>query len=75
MNTEAIKSYQLEKYEFTENKDLVHSASIESWDDGASNVILYGIDGNTLYESSIEKVLDDEYPEWVEPYLTLLKLL
>lgn len=72
---EIIRAYQLEKYGFTENKDLVDSASIESWEDGASAVTLYGIDGNTLYESSIDKINDDEYPEWVEPYLKLLELL
>lgn len=70
-----IKTYQLEKFEFSENEDNVDSASIESWDDGVSSVTLFGIDGNILYESSIDKVNDDEYDEWVIPYLKLLNLI
>lgn len=72
---EATKIYQLEKFTFTENKDNVDSATIESWEDGVSSVTIFGIDGNTLYESSLDKINDDEYEDWVEPYLNAMNLL
>jgi hypothetical protein len=71
---EAFKIYQQEKYSFEDNEDNVDSATIESWED-CSAVVLYGIDGNTLFESSIDKINDDEYPSWVEPFLKAIGLL
>ena len=72
----ATPIYLLEKFSFPENEDNVDSASIELWQkDDVSNVTLYGLDGNTLFESSIDKINDDEYPSWVVPFLVALNLI
>jgi len=70
----ATKFYQLEKYQFSENKENVDSATIESWED-TSAVTFFGIDGNELFASSIDKINDDEYPEWTIPFLEAINLL
>lgn len=73
---EAYKYYQLEKFEFIDdNKDsMVDLVTIESWED-TSAVTFFGLDGNIMYESSIDKINDDEYPEWCEPYLKAIHLI
>lgn len=71
---EVHQIYQLERFEFTKNENNVNTATIESWEDTAA-VTFYGLDGNILYQSSIEKINDDEYPEWVVPFLRALDLI
>jgi hypothetical protein len=70
----AFKNYQLEKFSFNENDDNVDSASIESTIP-KTIVTLYGIDGNTLFESSIEDIKEGEYPSWTKPFLEELGLI
>jgi len=67
---ETTKVYQKEMFEFSENEHLVHSGEIETFDNGTNaDVTLFGIDGNIIFETQLDKIHDGEYPEWIEEFI------
>jgi len=73
---DVIKVYQLEKFEIADDNDgMMDTCEIESWDDYRSSVTIYGKDGNIMLETSGEKLMNDEYPEWAEQCLKQLHLI